>query len=122
MRSMPIVLKINDNRMNWRVEIVVAIANKETPISSGRGDAIMKPPIMGRTYFLTLEGVFFLISLKIFNFDSLLISSLNEVFINLKIRKSLVIAPRGAMIAVIRIVSCWPNTKSKAVAGAAVNP
>lgn len=55
MRTPP-VLRMYDVIKNDFVEIDFEIANKETPISSGRGEAIIKPARTGIKYFLIVRG------------------------------------------------------------------
>ena len=54
---MPKVFDAYDIRVNRLVEIDLMLASSVTPISSGKGEAIINPAMTGKKYFLSLLGV-----------------------------------------------------------------
>jgi len=52
------VFKRKDITKNIREDIIFDVARSATPISSGKGEAMIKPAITGRKYFFTREGDF----------------------------------------------------------------
>ena len=79
-------------------DIIFEAAIRETPISSGNGEAIMKPAAKSKRYFLRTPGNLPSKYFTIFSFDNLLISSEKEYLIKLKINKSPIKAPKPPII------------------------
>jgi len=102
--------------------IVLDATNNEIPISSGKGDAIIKPAKTGIKYFLNKLGVLFLISMILLSFDNLSISSANEYLTKLKIIKSPTRAPKPPITPAKKIFCSFAKINKIAVAGAAVKP
>ena len=98
------------------------VASNETPISSGKGEAIIIKEINGNIYDLKKLGIFFFNLTIILSFESFFISSLKEVLINVKISRSPIKAPRPPINPVSKMALDFDKIKKNKDENAAVNP
>src|SRR3989338_6022202 len=120
--KIPNVFNEKEMAENALAEILVEAAINGTPISSGKGEAIMKAANTGKKNDLTCLGIVQLMAINSFSFLNFSISSEKECLINLKISKSLNKAPRPPINPAISMFCSLARIRNMAVAGAAVNP